>query len=279
MPPWSVWGAIGLGAAVVIALAYWHLVLAEGAYLGQRVVTWLYDLTAPRYDAIKQYNPLFEAFFLGQPLAACLADIPRPLVLDIGTGTGRLPLALFAQEDFRGSVIGVDHSQRMLEIAARKTQDYADRLLLIRRDAAHLPFADATFDAVTCLEMLEFTPNPAAQLAEAARVLRPGGVLLTTRRRGLSAWLMPGKALHAETLRTLLHKLGMMDVEIQRWQVEYDLVWGFKAGHSRAGNREPLEALCCPHCGISDWHTAEEILRCRVCGSAFPFREGIVQMV
>lgn len=279
MPSWGVWGAIGVGAAVIAALAYWHLVLAEGAYLGQRVVTWLYDLTAPRYDAIKQYNPLFEALFLGQPLAECLADVPQPLVLDIGTGTGRLPLALFAQEGFRGCVVGVDHSQRMLEIAARKTQDHADRLLLLRCDAAHLPFADAAFDAVTCLEMLEFTPSPADQLTEAVRVLRPGGVLLTTRRRGLIAWLMPGKALRADTLRALLHRLGMMDVEIQRWQVEYDLVWGFKAGHSQAGGREPLEALHCPHCRASAWDVSEEALRCRECNCTFPFREGIVQMI
>jgi len=278
MLSWIAWVLIGLGAVSLTALAYWHLILAEGAYLGQRVVTWLYDLTAHRYDAIKQYDPIFEALFLGQPLAEYLAPLPRPLVLDIGTGTGRLPLALFAQEDFRGCIVGIDHSRQMLRIAARKTQDYADRLLLIWRDAAHLPFADATFDAVTCLEMLEFTPCPPAQLAEAVRVLRPGGILLTTRRRGLSAWLMPGKAFRTEAFRTLLHRLGMVHVEVQRWQVEYDLVWGLKAGRSSTSGGEPLEVLRCPHCWASAWSAESEALVCRSCGFICPRRDGVVQM-
>lgn len=278
MPSWITWVLMGCGVVSLAALAYWHLVLAEGAYLGQRVVTWLYDLTAHRYDAIKQYDPIFEALFLGQPLAEHLAPIPQPLVLDIGTGTGRLPLALFAQEDFRGHIIGVDHSRQMLRIAARKTQDYADRLSLIWRDAAHLPFADAAFDAVACLKMLEFTPCPPAQLAEAVRVLRPGGVLLTTRRRGLSAWLMPGKAFRAEAFRALLYRLGMADVAIQCWQVEYDLVWGLKAGHSHTSGGEPLQALRCPHCWASAWSAAHEALVCRSCGFVCPHHNGIVEM-
>ena len=43
--------AIGLALTLAL-LAYWELVIAEGAHLGPRVVVWLYDLTARRYDGI-----------------------------------------------------------------------------------------------------------------------------------------------------------------------------------------------------------------------------------
>lgn len=262
----------------VAALLYWQLVLAEGAYLGQRTVTWLYDLTAHRYDAIKRFKPAFETRCLGEPLANALQFIPQPLVLDVATGTARLPLALFGQESFQGAIIGVDHARRMLEIAAQKTRDYRSRLTLICCDAAHLPFPDASFDAVACLEMLEFTPHPPAQLAEIVRVLRPGGILLTTRRRGTSARLMPGKVPSPQRLRLLLQALGMAQIEMLAWQVEYDLVWGIKAGHSRTSGGDPLATLRCPRCSASAWLSSEGALRCQQCSLTFPIRDGIIEM-
>lgn len=273
-------GLIIAGAVLVAAaLLYWQLVLAEGAYLGQRVVTWLYDLTAHRYDAIKHFRPDFETRCLGEPLADALQFIRQPMVLDVATGTGRLPLVLLAQQSFRGHIVGLDHARRMLKIATQKMQDYRNRLTLIWCDAARLPFPEAAFDAVTCLEMLEFTPDPSAQLAEIVRVLRPGGILLTTRRRGTSARLMPGKVPSPERLRALLTGLGIAQVELRPWQVEYDLVWGIKAGHSRASGGDPLATLRCPCCGTSAWIASGDALRCPECGHLLPIRDGIIEMV
>src|SRR5258707_13553606 len=113
-------------ALAVIALIFggiclwWLLITTEGVYLGRGVVVWLYDVYARRYDRIKQYNPAWESATLGRPLLRALLDIPAPLVLDVATGTARLPLAIFGQPAFNGYVIGLDYSRRMLHVAAEK---------------------------------------------------------------------------------------------------------------------------------------------------------------
>ncbi len=280
-----VWLLLAVGVLLIGVLAYWQLVIAEGSYLGQGVVTCLYDLTAERYDAIKGFDPEMESVFLARPLITALASDPEPMVLDVGTGTARLPLALLGQPSFGGSIIGVDASHGMLRIAASKTREYADRLSLIWRDARKLTFPDATFDAVTCLEMIEFTPKPEGQLAEAVRVLRPGGLLLTTRRRGLDAKLMPGRTHSREAFTELLEQLGLIHVEIKPWQVDYDLVWGFREGWAQRYKRSLLEILCCPCCAAIAF---EEILvsvsncstelECKHCGAVYPVRQGVIEL-
>ena len=135
-----------------VALAYWELVVAEGVHLGPRIVTLLYDLTARRYDAIKQFDAAYEEWFIGEPLAQALAHLPAPSVLDVATGTGRAPLTLLRQAGFQGRVIGLDSSRLMLTQAARNTRDLADRLTLLWLEAPPLPFEDSAFDAVMCME-------------------------------------------------------------------------------------------------------------------------------
>jgi ubiquinone/menaquinone biosynthesis C-methylase UbiE len=271
-----------IGAGIVGLLLYWQLVIAEGAYLGRRVVVWLYDLTASRYDRIKGFNPDDEAVFLGRPLVEALRGDRPPLVLDVGTGTGRLPLALFEQPTFQGRVIGLDASRRMLALAAEKTSGYRNRLDLIWDDAGHLPFADATFDAVACLEMLEFAPDPVAQLAELARVLKPGGLLLATRRRGAEALLMPGKTHQRDDFAALLRRVGLEQVSIEPWTTDYDLAWGVRASDpdrpAMGGARPLVEVLCCPRCGrIELIH--DDSLICVACGARYPVRDGVVELM
>ncbi len=278
MPIWVFWVSAGVGMALLVALAYWQIDIAEGAYLGQPMVTWLYDLTARRYDAIKSFDPNMETIFLGYPLAEALRQIPDALVLDIATGTARLPITLLAQPTFRGQIVGVDASRRMLEVAAEKTRGNEHRLTLIWRSAAHLPFPGGTFDAVTCLEMLEFTPNPAGQLAEAVRVLRPGGLLVTTRRRGANARLMPGKSFSPESLRALLERLGVERVEIEPWQVEYDLVWGVRCGQSARPGSHLTDVLICPRCDTIAWVEGHGMLGCQMCGAAYVVKDGVIEM-
>ncbi len=209
-------------------LLHWLLIRTEGIFLGRRVVVWLYDLAAERYDAIKQFDPDTESAFVTWPLRRRLKAWPAPLVLDVATGTGRLPYFLLQEPEFNGRVIGLDASARMLERAARKLAPFGERAALVRQSAQELPFAAATFAAVTCLEALEFLPDDAAALGEMVRVLQPGGVLLITRRQGTDAPYFLGRARDRASLESLLSSLGLMDVRSQPWQVEYELVWAIR---------------------------------------------------
>jgi len=219
-------GLIALGA-----VGYWLLALSEGVYLGPRIVIWLYDRAAPRYDRIKNADPLDDRRYLARPLLLALDGVREPRILDVATGTGRLPVALRAEEGFAGQVIGLDSSTGMLAQAHRKLEGGPANRALVRADAGCLPFAEATFDAVTCLEALEFTRRPNETLREMARVLKPGGVLLTSCRVGRDAWYFPGRPCGRGRVEALLCRMGLEGVETERWQVYYDLVW---ARRSRA---------------------------------------------
>jgi len=268
-----------LGLVLLCLLLYWQLVIAEGTYLGSRIVILLYDLSARVYERIKRYDAGDEQWFLGLPLARALELIPAPLVLDVAAGTGRLPRALLRQPAFDGRVIGLDLSRRMLREAVRRTAQFSDRLTLIWQDARRLPFDDDTFDAVTCLEALEFTPSPREVLAELVRVLRPGGVLLVTNRVGRDARFLPGRAFPRDAFERLLHQFPLEEIGVRPWQMDYDLAWAIKAGEPRGGGIRPLPGILrCPSCGGRLNREARAFL-CAECARAYPIAEdGVIEM-
>lgn len=242
-----VWGIVGV--ILLIGVLYWQLILAEGAYLGRRAVALLYNWSAHVYDRIKAFDPGYEQWFLGLPLSRALALCPDPLVLDVATGTARLARTLFAQPGYRGRLIGLDYSRKMLQEARHQTQMWSGRITLLWQDASQLPFPDDTFDAVTCLEALEFMPDPEGVLQEMARVLRPGGVFLITNRIGNDARWLPGRTQDAETFEKQLAQLPLEMLRTQAWQEDYDLVWGVKPGFSAPpGPRRLEDILHCPIC-------------------------------
>lgn len=210
---------------------YWALVITEGAYLGRRVVAALYDLTADRYDRIKAVTWKRDDEWLVEPLLRRLADVRRPLVLDVGTGSGRFPAALLAEPRFEGLVWGLDLSRGMLRQARVRLAPYGERCQLMRQDADSLPFPDETFDAVVCLETLEFTPRPRRTLSEMVRVLRPGGVLLFSNRIAWARWF-PGRTWDDDRLFDLLGELQLREAQIHNWNSFYDLVWARKRATS-----------------------------------------------
>ena len=218
-----------LALALIGLFLYWLLVLTEGAYLGRRVVVWLYDLTANQYDGIKEFDPDAESFFLIRPLRHRLKHIPNPLVLDVATGTGRLPYSLLEDPLFNGSVIGLDPARKMLNFAVEKLEPFPYRAALVQQTAVPLPFADNTFDAVTCLEALEFFPSDKKAIVEMVRVLKPNGILLVTRRRGRDGKMFPGRYKTVAQFEAMLAELGATNVQTLPWQVEYDQVYGRKA--------------------------------------------------
>ena len=226
LPLLFVFGVLLLAA--IGLLLYWLLVVTEGVFLGRRVVVWLYDITADRYDGIKQFDPQAEQFFVVRPLLLRLYGQQAPLVLDVATGTGRFPNFLLEEATFNGRVIGLDASSRMLGLAANKLRPFSDRVGLVQQTAASLPFPDLAFDTVACLEALEFFPNDIDALQEMFRVLRPGGVLMVTRRRGWEGKSFLGRYRSSDHFEENLQKIGLEGIEILPWQVEYDLVFAQK---------------------------------------------------
>ena len=277
-----IWGALVAGLLLLLLglLIYWQLVIAEGAYLGARAVALLYDLSARFYERIKQYDVGAEQWFLGLPLSGALEWVPAPLVLDVATGTGRLPRALLRQPGFDGRIIGLDLSRQMLREAVRRTAQFADHLTFIWQDARNLPFEADTFDAVTCLEALEFTPEPRDSLAELVRVLRPGGVLLVTNRIGPDAKLLPGRVFAPDEFEAALCELPLEDVNMRPWQIDYDLAWAIKAGEPQGGGIHPLpEILRCPSCHGRLSREAHAF-RCTGCNRAYTIgADDVIEMV
>lgn len=97
---------------------------------------------------------------------------PGASVLDVGCGTGR---AVSEWVRLGYGAAGVD----FLAEGLTRCADALPEVFLARADAAALPFADASWDAVTCLDLLEHVDDRVV-LAEVRRVLRPGGVLLAS---------------------------------------------------------------------------------------------------
>jgi len=119
----------------------------------------------------KLRSELYGAAFASEAL---LALVPRDLVVaDLGCGTGDLTARLARQVR---RVIAVDRSAAMLKAARRRVEGLAN-VELHRADLEALPLDAASCDAALLVLALTYVPEPERVLAEAARILRPGGLL------------------------------------------------------------------------------------------------------
>jgi len=100
---------------------------------------------------------------------------PGGIALDVGCGTGSVTASLARAAGPDGLALGVDISEPMLARAVRA--EARPQIGFLRADAQRLPLRDETVDAVISVAVLQLIPDPAAALAEMARVLRPGGRL------------------------------------------------------------------------------------------------------
>jgi SAM-dependent methyltransferase len=124
-------------------------------------------------DLAESHNlPLFEA------VLDAVGVGPGTRLLDVGCGSG-LTLVLAAR---RGAIpAGLDVSPGLLGIARGRLPSVGQHGADLRDgDMESLPFADATFDAVTGVNAFQFAGDPRRALREAARVLRPGGRLVAS---------------------------------------------------------------------------------------------------
>lgn len=123
----------------------------------------------------------YERYFvpaIGAPLAAALVDVadPKPgeRVLDVACGTGVLTRLVAQRVGGTGAVTGLDANSGMLAVA-RSVPARGATIEWRQGSAERLPFADGTFDLVTCQMGLQFFPDKAGALREQRRVLAPGG--------------------------------------------------------------------------------------------------------
>jgi ubiquinone/menaquinone biosynthesis C-methylase UbiE len=99
-------------------------------------------------------------------------------VLDICTGTARIPIELCRQHPLDAmTIVAVDLAEHMLALARRNVDDagLAERITLAKADAKQLPFPTASFGAVLCNGSVHHIPDPFDCFAEIHRMCRPGG--------------------------------------------------------------------------------------------------------
>ncbi|MFG1991785.1 methyltransferase domain-containing protein [Actinoplanes sp. NPDC048988] len=218
-------------------IVYLRTTRGAGTGQGERRAQIVIDHHDPQWPVIRHVHPRLadpaqwylsesQAFFapkaagwdkrFGDDLPAYAAAVaaadPRPgdLALDVGCGTGRALPALAAAVGPTGRVIGLDCTTEMLTEA--RTRGPA---ALIQADALRLPLAPARVAVVFAAGLVHHLPDPAAGLAELARVTHPGGRLALfhpSGRRALAArhgrTLSRDEPMNEDILTTLLTKTG-----------------------------------------------------------------------
>lgn len=132
-----------------------------------------FDRAADFYDETRGFPPGED-----QPIAAMIAQAARltpfSRVLEVGVGTGRIALPLAGHA---GSIVGVDLARPMLERLRAKR--VAEPVRLVEGDVTRLPLAPGAFDAAVAVHVFHLIPGWQSALREVARVLRPGGCLVS----------------------------------------------------------------------------------------------------
>ncbi|MCC7474726.1 MAG: methyltransferase domain-containing protein [Pirellulales bacterium] len=133
-------------------------------------------------------------------------------ILDVGSGAGQIAGHLLDYADPDAQIVCTDLSEQMLRRARQRLK--SPRPSFIVADVTALPFADASFDGLTCGYVLEHVPEPEKGLSEMARVLRSGGrmLLLVTEDSFSGAWtsrLWCCRTYNRADLRRLCESLGL----------------------------------------------------------------------
>jgi ubiquinone/menaquinone biosynthesis C-methylase UbiE len=132
-----------------------------------------FAIHAGNWDALRSLHVAEEQ--VEAAIRRALDGAPLGRLIDIGTGTGRM-IELFARE--AEQALGVDRSPEMLRLARVKLAEAGLNAELRQGDMYALPLASGAADTVILHQVLHYAHNPAAAVAEAARLLSPGGRLL-----------------------------------------------------------------------------------------------------
>jgi len=133
-----------------------------------------FEANAGQWDAIRSLH--IAESEVEAAIAQILGEAPIGQLIDIGTGTGRM-LELFAARTEHA--LGIDRSSEMLRLARAKLSERGLANAELRQaDLYALPLGDGAADVAILHHVLHFAQQPGAAIAEAARVLSPGGRLL-----------------------------------------------------------------------------------------------------
>jgi len=161
------------------------------------------ELAHKWWDKDSEFKPLHEINPLRLGYIDGLAGLNGKRVLDVGCGGGILTESMC----FKGAdVTGIDLGEKALNVAKLHQLEsgakVAYQLVSVEQLAAEQP---ASFDVVTCMEMLEHVPDPASVIAACAKLVKPGGsVFFSTINRNPKAYLFA--VIGAEYLLNLLPK-------------------------------------------------------------------------
>jgi demethylmenaquinone methyltransferase / 2-methoxy-6-polyprenyl-1,4-benzoquinol methylase len=142
-----------------------------------RVARDLFAPLGPSYDRWSRLLSLGQDPRWRQFLVSRIECGPDGSVLDVATGTAAVAIELVRQHGCR--VVGVDQSPEMLAGARARIEaaGLSNRITLVEGSAEQLPFPDGAFDALTFTYLIRYVEDPAATLAELARVVRAGGIM------------------------------------------------------------------------------------------------------
>lgn len=127
---------------------------------------------ASEYDAM-DFTKVNSAF---SQEAVLLGPAEQGLVLDAGTGTGRIPV-LICQKRPQWQLVAIDMAESMLQIATQHIQqaELEERICLELVDAKRLPYENGIFDLVVSNSLVHHLPDPLPFFAEIKRVCKPNG--------------------------------------------------------------------------------------------------------
>jgi ubiquinone/menaquinone biosynthesis C-methylase UbiE len=133
--------------------------------------TWL---EATAYDAMD-----FESVNTAFATDAIDLDPHAIKILDVGTGTARIPI-LMCQQRPQYLITGIDLAQSMLIIGQRNVEEAGlnQRIRLERVDSKRTPYPDLEFDMIVSNSLVHHLPNPLSFFQEIKRLVRPGGAIL-----------------------------------------------------------------------------------------------------
>jgi arsenite methyltransferase len=127
--------------------------------------------TAQRLEAVYRIRDAVRRRRLARE-ALCAA--PGERIVDVGCGPGFFCAELAEEVGGSGFVLGIDTSAAMLALANGRCARHTN-VELREADAGSLPVEDESFDAVLCVQVLEYVPDATTALSEMRRALRPGG--------------------------------------------------------------------------------------------------------